>query len=241
MATNSLQNIIFQVAEHRRMTAHSDRVGTVHEIQGSKMRVNIGNKGDGTPWLSPWLHTSNHRGGSKDHQQYAVGQTVKLSGAGGDYRQASVAPHAKSDAFPAPAQMPTQPAGDYVQTGGNSYETKTMQGSTNSWVSNENITQPPPQPASGQPETSGDSSSSGSSQQQQKPTPKMIHRIDPTGGQTMRYGNDDNSPRVGITKDGAKLRAGTGAYWVDKNGQPWVTAPPKIKKDSVIKNDNGYS
>lgn len=240
MGMNPLSAIIHSLAVSKSQIARSDRTGTVHAINGNKMQVNIGNQSDGTPYLSPWLHTSNHRGGSKDHQQYAVGQTVKLSAAGGDFRQADVSPYATSEAFPAPAQMPKTPAGDYVQTGGNSYETKTMQGSTNSWVSTENITQPPPQPASGQPESGGgsDPSSSGSSQQQQKPSPKTIHRIDPTGGQTMRYGNDDNSPRVAITDKGSQLTTGKNSFWTDKDGV-WCTQPPKIKKCS-LKNDNKY-
>jgi hypothetical protein len=236
MGSNPLSHIIHQVAQTQIAASNSDRTGTVSEIKGNKMRVNIGNQSDGTPYLSPWLHTSNHRGGSKDHQQYAVGQNVRLSSANGDMRQASVAPYATSKAFPAPAQMPQQPNGDYTQTGGNHFETKTMSGTHNSYISNEDHSQPPPQPASGQPETGGGGSSSGGGQQQQAPTAKMINRMDPEGWLTMRGGNDDNAPRMSVHEKGVKIRHGENTIFVDKDGV-WCTKPMKIKKDG-IPNDN---
>ncbi len=164
MSMNPLSHLIHHLAIARSNIANSDRTGTVHEIKGSKMRVNIGNQADGKPLLSPWLHTSNHRGGSQDHQQYAVGQTVKLSTAGGSIRQASISPYATSNAFKGPAQMPEEPKGDYAQIGGKGFESSTMDGSHNQWVSKEDHSPTPPQAASGQPESGGgDSGGSGSS------------------------------------------------------------------------------
>ena len=247
MSIPPLQRMIFQLSEQKRQTAHSDRVGYVHEIKGSKMRVVMGIKHDGSPWLSPWLHTTNHRGGSKDHQQFSVGQNVRLAGAGGSMRQATITPYAPSESHPTPGQMPKEPSGDYVQTGDSLFETKTMGGSHNMWISNSPVTAPEHQEQSGQPEGGGGGnggSSGGQSGGQSgsqsgggsKPEAKMIVRIDPDGHITARFGNDDKAPRMAVHEKGAKIRHDQNWMFVDKDGV-WVSAPPKIKKDP-IPNDN---
>jgi hypothetical protein len=103
MSIDPMQKLLFQVAEHRRMTAHSDRSGTVHEIQGDKMRVKIGIKQDGSPLLSPWVHTSDHRGGETQQEVYKVGQNVHVSAQGGDFRQANLSPAAPNTTAPKPS------------------------------------------------------------------------------------------------------------------------------------------
>src|ERR1035437_5332813 len=95
--------VLFALAEHARVSANSDRVGYVHEIQKDKMRICMGIRPDGSPWLSPWLHTTDHRGGTRERDVYKAGQNVRMSSPGGDHRQATVSPWAESDSFPAPA------------------------------------------------------------------------------------------------------------------------------------------
>jgi phage baseplate assembly protein gpV len=94
--------VLFQIAEAHRIAASSDRDGYVHEIQKDKMRICMGIRPDGSPWLSPWVSTSDHRGGSRERDMYKVGQNVRMSSPGGDHRQAIVSPGSESTSFPAP-------------------------------------------------------------------------------------------------------------------------------------------
>lgn len=114
MAIDPMQKMLFQMAELRRQAAHSDRVGSVHEIQGNKMRVKLGKKKDGTDWLSPWIHTTDHRGGERQKEVYAVGQNVRVAATGADFRQATVSPYAPSQKHPQPDHAGS--AGDDAHT-----------------------------------------------------------------------------------------------------------------------------
>ena len=102
MPLDPMQKILFQLAEHKRQATQNARMGTIHEIKGDKMRVNMGLSHDGSPWLSPWINTTDHRGAETQQEVYKVGQNVEVSALGADYRQASVAPHAPNEATPAP-------------------------------------------------------------------------------------------------------------------------------------------
>jgi hypothetical protein len=97
-----MQKLLFHVAELKRAAAYNARMGTIHEIKGDKMRVNMGLKHDGTPWLGPWIHTTDHRGGETQQEVYKVGQNVEMSALGADYSQASVAPHGPNETAPGP-------------------------------------------------------------------------------------------------------------------------------------------
>jgi hypothetical protein len=97
-----MQKLLFHVAELKRAAAYNARMGTIHEIKGDKMRVNMGLKHDGTPWLGPWIHTTDHRGGETQQEVYKVGQNVEMSALGADFSQASVAPHGPNETAPAP-------------------------------------------------------------------------------------------------------------------------------------------
>jgi hypothetical protein len=104
MAIDPMQKLLFDVAKQRISAAHSDRPGTVHEIQGNKMRVKIGIKPDGEPLLSPWIHTSDHRGTETQQEVYKVGQNVTVAaGVGGDFRQGNLGPAAPNSTAPQPA------------------------------------------------------------------------------------------------------------------------------------------
>ena len=76
------RKLIFSLAEQRRKDGISDRVGTVHEVWSQngeqKVRVNMGTRKDGTPWLSPWLHTEDHRGAHRQEEKYHKGMTLKF-------------------------------------------------------------------------------------------------------------------------------------------------------------------
>jgi hypothetical protein len=119
-----MQKLLFQVAEHRRQTAHSDRVGTVTEVQGNKMKVQIGIKKDGTPWLSPWIHTTDHRGGERQKEVYAVGQNVRVSATGADFRQATISPYAPNKQHAQPDHAGSAGDGAHTWQNGNSTLTK---------------------------------------------------------------------------------------------------------------------
>jgi phage baseplate assembly protein gpV len=98
-----MQKLLFQVAELKRQASYSARMGTIHEIKGDKMRVNMGLKHNGEPWLGPWVNTTDHRGAETQQEVYKVGQNVEMSALGGDYAQASVAPHGPNEKTPAPS------------------------------------------------------------------------------------------------------------------------------------------
>jgi hypothetical protein len=103
MAIDPFQRLLFQVAKQRIDSAHSERHGTVHEVQGNKMRAKIGIKPDGSPLLSPWIHTSDHRGEETQQEVYKVGQNVSVSaGMGGDYRHGNLGPAAPNESSPQP-------------------------------------------------------------------------------------------------------------------------------------------
>lgn len=124
MAVDPMQKLLFQVAEHRRQTAHSDRVGTVNQVQGNKMIVQMGLKKDGTPWLSPWIHTTDHRGGERQKEVYAVGQNVRVSATGADYRQATISPYAPNKQHPQPDQADSAGDGAHTWQNGDTSVTK---------------------------------------------------------------------------------------------------------------------
>ena len=97
-----LEDIIFQLAELRRIVGQTHRAGTVSEVKGDMIRVLMGKGMDGSDVLSPWLHTNNHRGGSTERRFYKKGQNVMVHMPNGDPRQAMVLPYAPNDTFKAP-------------------------------------------------------------------------------------------------------------------------------------------
>lgn len=104
--SDQYQKWLFELAEQRRQNGISDRMGTIHQVWTQngeqKVRVNMGLRQDGTPWLSPWLHTEDHRGAHRHEEKYHKGMNVKLSAVGGDFRQATVSPHGENQAHQRP-------------------------------------------------------------------------------------------------------------------------------------------
>lgn len=101
------QKVIFDAAEAKRQTATSNRVGTIHKVWRKdgeqKVQVVLGIKEGGGDFLSPYLHTEDHRGASRQEKKYHKGQNVHVSGAAGDYRMATVSPWAENEKHKAPA------------------------------------------------------------------------------------------------------------------------------------------
>ena len=98
------EEIWYQLAEMRRQAGNTDRVGTVKETKGDKIRVSYGLKNDGKELLSPWLHTTDQRGGNRERHSYEKGQNVRVSSTAGTFRNGSVGHYAASKSFPAPPQ-----------------------------------------------------------------------------------------------------------------------------------------
>ena len=207
------QRILFELAEHRRMNAMSDRVGSVAAVQKDKIRVTMGISHDGSPWLSPWLDTTDHRGGATERRQYVVGQNVRVSAPGGDYRQATVTRWAPSESYPAPAHADAITGESYQlgklrvskvggqQSGGESGGSSgggSQDHSYNIWVATEDSQNPSYQPQSGQKQTSVPSGGGGQQQQSNAGKPAMNLRISEKGGFTALIGSDDSGvPDIG--------------------------------------------
>lgn len=102
MANNDLHHILLELAERNRQAAFAERDGTVHEVHKDKIRVQIGLDAKGKPVLSPWLHTTTMRGGSRERKFYKKGQNVTVSAKGGDMRQATVEHAHPSNQYQAP-------------------------------------------------------------------------------------------------------------------------------------------
>src|SRR5262245_45669319 len=103
MALRDYQRHLFEAAERRRRESMADRHGVVAEVWKDKVRIEIGKDRDGKPVLSPWLHTTNMRGGARERRRFEPGQTVRLSCPGGDMRQATVTHWAENDEYSAPS------------------------------------------------------------------------------------------------------------------------------------------
>jgi phage baseplate assembly protein gpV len=94
---DDLQRLIQQVADLERRLAMSHRHGVVHEIKDGKVRVRMGEKEGGQPWLSPWLYQGDtHSGNVREETPYKVGQNVTLLCPNGDISTATMLPYAPS-------------------------------------------------------------------------------------------------------------------------------------------------
>src|SRR4051812_10389747 len=88
----------------RRQVSEMFQSGTVHEVKGDKLRMVIAKDKDGKDVLSPWLNTSNHRGGATEQRFYKKGQTLGMICPGGDIAQGMIAPFAPNKEFKRPEQ-----------------------------------------------------------------------------------------------------------------------------------------
>jgi hypothetical protein len=86
---NELSRLLQDVAEMQRRQAGGVHQGTVDEVKGDKIRVAWGKDPDGKPVLSPWLDTSNHRGGARERRFYKKGQNVTIDTVNGEMDEAA--------------------------------------------------------------------------------------------------------------------------------------------------------
>lgn len=161
--------------------------GPVNEVKGDKMRVVIGKDKDGKDVLSPWIHTSDHRGGSRERRFYKKGQNVRLFSPSGDIRQAVLIPGSPNKAYPAPthANETGQDEETYhfdnlrVRKKATGYEVWLDQEADNEGIKDD-------QQSSGSSGSSGSQSGSSSGQQQKKKEqPRVKLHLDKDGGARM--------------------------------------------------------
>jgi len=176
------------------------RVGTVHEVQGDKMRVQIGNDHEGQPVLSPWLNTGNHRGGARERRFYKKGQNVMIISPGGNVRNGMIMPYAPNKDFKPP---------DHASSSGQDEETyqledlrvkKTKTG-YDIWLEPEKSNQSGGQGQGGGGLTQMPADNKESSGK--NATHKI--RLNKNGGITVRMNNDR---RVMVHKQGVKMKSG---------------------------------
>ena len=121
MINNAHQRMLHDLAETKRRVATSDRMGTVHEVKQAggeqKIRVEYGVDHEGKPVVGPWINTTDHRGATREQQQFKKGQNVRISGVDADYRQATVTPAGEGDSFPQPDSAADHGYGDSFQAG----------------------------------------------------------------------------------------------------------------------------
>jgi hypothetical protein len=107
--------MLMQISEARRMHGTSERDGTVYQVwrqdKEQKVRLTIGTRPDGSPWLSPWLKIEDHHGPARHQHKFFKGQNVKLTTQGADFSQAKITPAGENNANPEP-----QHATDYHET-----------------------------------------------------------------------------------------------------------------------------
>ena len=214
------QRVLQQIADLRRQIANTHVTGTVHEVKDQKMRMVVGKDADGQPILSPWLNTSNMRGGARETGFYKKGQTVSLVCPGGDIRQGMVAPYAPNQNFPKPehANSSGQDEENYQL---DDLRNKTTKNGEDTWL---------------QPEKKQSQSSQGGGQQQESQGhvggdgAVMKTRMNASGGITNRIGKD---VRFAAHKEGVKMRVKSDYVVVDREGTLIVSKPFKIKKDPV--------
>ena len=220
-AISGFQRMVFLIAEHSRQLGFQNRQGTVHEVKGDKMRIKLGEMADGKPFLSPWLHTADHRGGARERKFYKQGQNVMLSAPGGDLRQAEVQAYAENDAHKAPdhANKSGQDEETYQLDDLRKKQTKTT---SETWLE-----------AAQQQGASGGAGGGGSSSSQGEARVKS--RLDDSGGITHRVGKEK---RVAAHKDGVKMKVSSDFFVIDSAGRLIVSRPIIIGKDPVP-DDNG--
>ena len=99
---DDVQRLIQQVSDLRRQFSNFHQSGTVHEVKGTKLRMVVGKDCVGKVVLSPWLNTSNMRGGAREQRFYKKGQTLSMICPNGDLGQGMIAPFAPSKDFKTP-------------------------------------------------------------------------------------------------------------------------------------------
>jgi hypothetical protein len=211
---DAMQRIFFNLADVRRRMANTFVVGTVHEVNGDQLRMVIGKSKDGKEILSPWLDTSNHRGGATESRFYKKGQTLQVIAPNGDISQGSIAPYAPSKQFKRPEHANKNSEGEESYQLDDYRQKHTKEG-IDMWLQGGGGGK-----GSKEGHTGGD-----------KATLKI--RMNKDGGFTGRVGKDS---RVAAHKQGAKIRSKSD-WVVVTDGQIILSKPPRLSKDPIPNDD----
>lgn len=217
------QRILMQIADLRRMMTNTYQVGTVHEVQGDKLRMIIGKDKDGKEVLSPWLNTANHRGGATEARFYKKGQNVSMFCPGGDIRQGTLSPYAPNKDFQRPEQADSS-GQDEESYQLENYRQKQTKDGVDMWLQDEEKKKQQGKTAGGQQKKKGHVGGGKA---------KVKTRLNANGGITHRVSTD---ARAAVHKDGAKIR--TKEQWVVVTKKNIIMSkPPIIAKDPVPNDD----
>jgi hypothetical protein len=236
---SDLQQLNKQVADLKRRMGGNQINGTVHEVKGDKIRINWGNGPTGQPVLSPWIDTSDHRGGSRERKFYKKGQNVGIATINGHMDENStISADSPNQKFKAPDHA--DDAGEESETYqlGEMHKTNSKDTYDYFLAEEQQQDQQGGQQGGGGMGGGGQGGGAGGGQQQQKQKPKaqMKQRMNKKGGLTGRVGDGDGAARYAACEKGAKIRKGSNCFWVDAGGV-WCSKPPQIKADG-LPNDN---
>jgi hypothetical protein len=214
---NELARLLQDMAESKRRAAGVVHQGTIDKVKGDKVRVEWGKDHEGKPVLSPWLDTSNHRGGARERRFYKKGQNVSIDTVNGDMNEsATVSADAPNDKFKAPDHA--EEAGEEAETYQLGELHTTKKGDTYEFFLREE-------------QKEGED---GQQQQRAPAKPSMKFRLNKSGGISGSVGD----ARFAAHKDGVKLRFGDNQFVVVTKDAIIFSAPPIIGKDP-IPNDDG--
>ena len=212
---NELSRLIQDVAEMQRRTAGGVHQGTVEEVKGDKIRVAWGKDPDGKPVLSPWLDTSNHRGGARERRFYKKGQNVTIDTVNGEMDEsATVSADAPNEKFKAPDHA--DEAGEEAETYQLGELHTTKKGDTYEMFLRE------------------ERKKDGEGRLRAAKPASMKFRLNKSGGVTGQVGD----ARFAAHEKGAKLRMGDQWVAITREGI-FFSSPPTLGKEDPIPNDDG--
>ena len=222
------QRLLKEVAELRRKLANMVRVGTVDQVKGDKLRMNMGKGegegGDSGDVLGPWVNHTNHRGEHRERQAFRKGQNVTMICPDGDPRQAFIVPYAPNKEHKPPKHAGESGVGEHTYQNGGFYKSRGNDGDDN-WIGKD---EGPGADAGEERENSGglamgggggsqggQQGQQGGKQQQKRKTAgsddesTYVRRMNKEGGHTLRYKKD---VRAAVHEKGAKTKAGDDTF-----------------------------
>jgi hypothetical protein len=247
--SDDYQRVLAQLTDLHRRIGNMVRPVTVEEAKDGRVRPNFGKDSEGKDQLGPWLHTGNHRGGSREGREYKKGQNLMMISPSGDPAQATLVPYAKNNDFQQP---------DHASEDGKDEETyqkddlrvkKTKNGYA-IWL------QEPAQKddkggedssksdgdnrvgdTSGGAQT-GDKMTGQKKREAQKPDGRVVIRLHNDGGVEARVKDGNTISRYVVSKEGVKMKIGEHFAVITKDShivsRPWTIATdPMQDKDET--------
>ena len=219
---NFYQRLIRQVAEITRATVgNMVRVGTVHEVNGEKLRMLLGKDSNGQDVLGPWLNTVIFRGGARESRFFKKGQNLAILMPGGDPRQGVLLPFAPNKDFLRPDHSNGSGQGEETYQLDDLRVRKTKDG-YDIWL------QPPRQK-----QQQGDVSELPPHKSDASGQASMKVRINKNGGVTGRVGKN----RFMAHQKGAKIKSEAGAFVAVAGKVIIWSVPAIIGKDPLPDDD----